>query len=251
VKNSLTAILLAAGVGKRMGPDAAPKCLLAIGGKSLLQRTLESLRAVGVEEVALVTGFQAGAVAAEARAHAGGLKLTVLENPRYKEGAILSLWTAREFLDRKVLVMDADVLCPQAAFERLVGSPHRNCLLVDSSVRETGEEQMVFGREAKALHIAKKVPEEIRRRMELCGESLGFLRLDSAAAALLRSLLDRKVQAGVVTIEHDGIRQEWSQMAMNETEGPAVLRDLISRVTAEWAGEESEESPHAEEQPMA
>ena len=161
-KSELTAILLAAGVGKRMGPVAGPKCLARVGGKSLLCRTLESLRAVGVEEVVLVTGFQSEAVAREARAHAGGMRLQVLENPRYKEGAILSLWTASDFLDRDVLVMDADVLCPQAAFERLVSSSSRNCLLVDRSVRETGEEQMVFGRESRALHIAKKAPAEIR-----------------------------------------------------------------------------------------
>ena len=204
-RKGMTAILLAAGVGKRMGPGAGHKCLARVGGRSLLRRTLEGLRAVGVGEVALVTGFQSEAVAAEARSHAGGMKLTVLENPRYKEGASLSLWTAREFLDRDVLVMDADVLCPQAAFERLVGSKHRNCLLADGSVRETGEEQILFGREGRVLHIAKKAPEEIRRRMELYGESLGFLRLEAAAAALLRKFLDQKVQAGVVTIEHEQV----------------------------------------------
>lgn len=209
----MTAILLAAGVGKRMGPGAGPKCLARIGGKSLLCRTLESLRAVGVEEVVLVTGFQADTVAREARAHAGRMRLTVLENPRYQEGAILSLWTAREFLNRNALVMDADVLCPQAAFERLAGSPHRNCLLVDGSVRETGEEQMVFGRGRRVLHIAKKAPEEIRRRMEFFGESLGFLRLDSGAAALLARLLDRKVQDGLVTIEHEQVYPDLFEQA--------------------------------------
>jgi len=188
-----------------MGPGAGPKCLSRIGGKSLLQRTLESLRAIGVGEVALVTGFQAEKVAGEARAHAAGMKLVVLENPRYKEGAILSLWTARDFLDREVLVMDADVLCPPAAFERLAGSPHRNCLLADGSARETGEEQMLFGREGRVLHIAKKAPEEIRRRWERYGESLGFLRLEAGAAGLLRNLLDQKVRAGVVTIEHEQV----------------------------------------------
>ena len=202
-RSELTAILLAAGVGKRMGPGAGPKCLSQIGGKSLLCRTLELLRAVGVEDLVLVTGFQAESVVREARAHAGRMRLTVLENTRYKEGAILSLWTAREFLDRDVLVMDADVLCPQAAFERLAGSTHRNCLLVDGSVKETGEEQMVFGRESQALHIEKKAPEEIRRRMEFYGESLGFLRLEASAAVLLRKLLDQKVQAGINSIEHE------------------------------------------------
>ena len=201
----ITALLLAAGIGKRMGSNAGPKCLLSIGGKSLLRRTLESLRSVGVGEVALVVGFRAEEVEREARAHLGKMRLTVLNNPQYREGAILSLWAARESLGREVLVMDADVLCPQAAFERLVGSMHDNCLLVDGSVEETGEEQMLFGREGRVLHIAKRAPQEIRQEMTWYGESLGFLRLSSDGAACLRELLEQKVQAGIVTIEHEQV----------------------------------------------
>ena len=199
----MTAILLAAGVGKRMGSGAGPKCLLQVGGRSLLRRTLDSLRAVGVKEVALVTGFQSADVEKEARAVSGEIRLSVLQNPRYREGAILSLWTAREFLNRDLLVMDADVLCPPAVFERLVGSKHSNCLVVDGSVEETGEEQMVFGREGRALHIAKKATDSIRREMDLFGESLGFLRLSGEAASCLRELLDGKVRSGWVAIEHE------------------------------------------------
>lgn len=230
-----------------MGAGAGPKCLATIDGKSLLRRTLESLRAVGVEEVVLVTGFQSEAVAREARDPAGRMRLTVLENPQYREGAILSLWTAREFLDREVLVMDADVLCPQAAFERLVGSPHRNCLLVDGSVLETGEEQMVFGREGRVLHIEKKAPEEIRGRMERCGESLGFLRLEASAAVLLRKLLDQKVQAGIVSIEHEQLYPELfgqtkvgfervDGLAWTEIDTPEDLARAEQEVYLRWSG---------------
>lgn len=201
----MTAIILAAGVGKRMGAGAGPKCLMPIGGKSLLRRTLETLRAIGVKEVALVTGFQGEAVAQEARAHARPMKLTVLLNPRYTEGAILSLWTAKEFLDRPVLIMDADVLCPQAAFERLAGSLHENCLLADGSVSDTGEEQMVFGREGRVFHIAKKAADSVRREMEWYGESLGFLRVGRQAALTLRNLLEQKVQTGETGIEHEQV----------------------------------------------
>ena len=81
----MTAIVLAAGVGRRMGPGCGPKCLLSVGGKSLLQRLLESLRAVGVKEVVLVTGFASEEVEGEARAHAGGASLHLLENERFRD----------------------------------------------------------------------------------------------------------------------------------------------------------------------
>lgn len=199
----MTAILLAAGVGKRMGPNARPKCLLAVGGRSLLQRTLESLRAIGVHHVVLVVGYAADAVAAEARAQARGMHLTVLENPRYREGAILSLWTARTALTDDVLIMDADVLCPPLFLERLARSSSASALLVDGAAPDSGEEQIVFGQGARVLQITKHPAPELRRAMTAFGESVGFLKLSREAAGRLRQLLEQRVASGDTGIEHE------------------------------------------------
>lgn len=208
----MTAVLLAAGVGRRMGPGRAPhKCLIRVGGRSLLQRTLETLRSVGVTRVVLVVGHAAAAVTAEATAHARGLRLTVLENPRYREGAILSLWTARGQFTDDLLVMDADVLCPPALLERLIYAPHDNALLVDRRALDTGEEQIVLGQNARALHITKRPSDELRRRLTPLGESVGFLKLAAASAQRLGRLLDQHVQAGHVTWEHEQVYPELFQ----------------------------------------
>ncbi|MBI3616244.1 MAG: NTP transferase domain-containing protein [Candidatus Omnitrophica bacterium] len=201
----MKAILLAAGVGKRMGPNAGPKCLLKIGGRSLLEITMNSLRSVGVRDLVLVVGFRKGEVAAHAQAHAREMRLTVLENPRYQEGAILSLWTARSNFDDDLLIMDADVLCPQAFFERLISSPHANCILVDPSSVNTGEEQMVLGKGSRVLFITKNPSDQLRKQMTFFGESVGFLKLDKNAAAELGRLLESRVSAGVVNIEHEQV----------------------------------------------
>lgn len=219
----MTAILLAAGVGKRMGPEALPKCLLPVGGKSLLRRTLENLRSAGVGDVVLVVGFQKEAVAEEARGSAGSMRLHLLENPRYREGAILSLWTARSFLDEAVLIMDADVLCSPAALERMLRSPHASCFLVDDSSADTGEEQMVFGRGDRAFHIAKSASGEIPREMKRFGESLGFLKLSSGAARQLRGLLEQRVSAGGVSVEHE---QVYPDLLRKEVVGVEQVRGL-------------------------
>ena len=54
----LPVVYLAAGEGRRLRPltDAAPKALLDVGGVSLGERALSSLRRAGVEEVVAVTG---------------------------------------------------------------------------------------------------------------------------------------------------------------------------------------------------
>ncbi|TMB49168.1 MAG: phosphocholine cytidylyltransferase family protein, partial [Deltaproteobacteria bacterium] len=187
----MTAILLAAGVGKRLlgFSNGRPKCLIEVGGKSLLVRLLEGLAAAGVREAAVVVGFGEDAVRAAVGAAPHGICVRCLSNPRFREGAILSLWTARELLDGPVLVMDADVLCPPAMIARLVRSPHRNCFLLDASVEVTGEEQMLLVRGERVLDIVRGGAPGY----ELAGESVGFLRLAAGAARVLRELLELRV----------------------------------------------------------
>jgi choline kinase len=197
----VTAILLAAGVGKRLlgVSGGRPKCLIEIGGKSLIGRLLEGLAAAGVGEAIVVTGFGEEALRAAVGAGPDGIRVRWLSNPRYREGAILSLWTAREALAGPVLIMDADVLCPPAMVARLVHSPHRNCFLLDGSVEPTGEEQMLLVHGGRVRTIVRGGAPGY----ELAGESVGFLKLSAGAARVLGELLEIRIAAGHTAIEHE------------------------------------------------
>jgi choline kinase len=122
-------------------------------------------------------------------------------NTRFHEGAILSLWTARDALDRAVLVMDADVLCAQVMLDRLVRSPHADCFLLDAAQENTGEEQMLLVRDGRVRVIVRGGAPGY----ELMGESIGFLELSASAASLLRGLLEARVRAGDTGIEHEEV----------------------------------------------
>lgn len=58
--NDVKAIILAAGRGSRMKQLTRdrPKCLLKVGDKSLLDRQLAALRAAGIDETGIVTGYR-------------------------------------------------------------------------------------------------------------------------------------------------------------------------------------------------
>jgi choline kinase len=127
-----------------------------------------------------------------------------LRNPRFREGAILSLYTAREALDGSVLVMDADVLCSAGLVRRLVESPHANCFLLDAASPNTGEEQMLLVRDGRVRNIVRGGAPGY----ELAGESIGFLKLSAPAAGLLRTLLEARVAAGDTGIEHEEVYPE-------------------------------------------
>ena len=202
----MTAIVLAAGVGRRLHGSSRglPKCLIEIGGQSLLHRLLGGLAAAGVAEAVIVTGFGDEPLRAAIGDGPPGLRVRYVFNPRFEAGAILSLWAARAALDGPVLVMDADVLCPPSLIDRLVHSPHRNCFLLDASVEATGEEQMLLVRGGRVLNIVRGGAPGY----ELAGESVGFLKLSAGAARVLRELLAIRVAAGHDRIEHEEVYPE-------------------------------------------
>lgn len=58
----MKAVILAAGRGSRMRSltESRPKCLVELGGRTLLSRQLQALREGGISEIAIVTGYQRG-----------------------------------------------------------------------------------------------------------------------------------------------------------------------------------------------
>ena len=74
-----TAMVLAAGLGKRMRPLTAtrPKPLIEVAGQSLLDHLLERLRAAGVERAVVNVHYLADAVEAHLKKNAHGLDIRI------------------------------------------------------------------------------------------------------------------------------------------------------------------------------
>ena len=186
-----TAVLLAAGRGHRLG-RGAPKCLVPVRGRTLLERHLASLAACGVERAAVVAGFQRDRVEAELARLRPPLPVELVVNERWERGNILSLHVAANHLDGGGVWMDADVLYPTELLRRLLGSPHEDCLLLDPRATETGEEMMAGIKGGRVARIARR----IGPGWDLAGEAVGFTRVGAEGARVLRRCLDEEVAAG-------------------------------------------------------
>lgn len=174
----MKAIILAAGVGKRLWPitQHKPKCLIEIGGKTLIARYLESLAAVRVTHATIVVGYKQEMIRAAVGNGLSGVDVTYLVNDQFHRGSISSLWLARPALTDDVIVMDADVLFHREILRRLVESSHTNCLLMDETVKQQGEECMVVVQGGRVIALSKKMPE----RYDVAGEGVGFLKVRRA-----------------------------------------------------------------------
>ena len=156
----MKAVILAAGVGKRLWQvtQHRPKCLIEIGGQSLLSRYLEALAQCRHSACRHRRRVQAG----DDSRGGGGQVLRrpreFLVNEQFHRGSISSLWIARTALDDDVVIMDADVLFHREILRRLVQSPYPNALLMDETVKQTGEECMVVVEGGRVIALTKKMP---------------------------------------------------------------------------------------------
>ncbi|HEY7532955.1 MAG TPA: phosphocholine cytidylyltransferase family protein [Nitrospiraceae bacterium] len=205
----MKAIILAAGVGKRLWQvtQHRPKCLIQLGGQTLLQRYLKGLAEVGIRRADIVVGYKQEMIRSAVEADSCGVRVTFLVNEQFHRGSISSLWIARTALDDDVVIMDADVLFHRDILRRLVESPWPNCLLMDDTVKQTGEECMVVVEGGRVIALTKKMP----LHYDHAGEGVGFLKVRHAdtphVVASLRTYVDREAW----TMEYEDALLEFFQ----------------------------------------
>jgi choline kinase len=207
VSASIRAILLVAGVGRRLGAQH-PKSLLEFGGKSLLQRHVDALATIGASSLTIVVGHLEDQIRAVVARMTTKLPIEFRTNEHFREGSVVSLWTARDALSstEATLVMDGDVLYPPSLLARLRDGGGESALLVDRRSEETGEEMMVGVRGGRAWTIARRVGKgDADGPWDQVGESVGFLKVGASHAAPLRAALEAHVAAGHRNTEYEAV----------------------------------------------
>lgn len=188
----MRAVMLAAGVGNRLGDVGnRPKSLLTFGGRSLLQRHLDNLADNGITRLTLCVGYEAGQI--EAHVRDAPLPVDCVLNPDYRRGSVRSLWTVGHALasGEDVLLMDADVLYAPALLTRLVRSAHANCFLLDEDFTPGDEPVKICVRDGEIVEFRKKPDPAIP--FDFCGESVGFFKFSADCAQALVARCQRYI----------------------------------------------------------
>jgi choline kinase len=190
----VTAIILAAGVARRLAPltDHTQKSLLPVGGRAILARMLDALHAVGVRHVVIVVGHCADQVRALAATAPSSMTIECIDNPAYQKGSSLSLYCTRDVITREpTLIMDADVVFPREFLRRLVGSPAAPAFLIDEGFADTGEEVKIYVQNDRVVALGKKV---VPRAWDRVGEGIGFFKCGPEAGRDLIGLLEQVIE---------------------------------------------------------
>lgn len=127
-----TGIILAAGSGRRLKIHK-PKGLLNIGGKALIEYSIENLKAAGVYHIIVVTGFASEKYEDFFTNHySGDAQIELIHNPEWAAcGSLYSLYVALKALEDKndIVILDSDILYNREEFLDFMRRPERNAIL--------------------------------------------------------------------------------------------------------------------------
>jgi NDP-sugar pyrophosphorylase family protein len=156
-------IILAAGMGTRLLPLTLtqPKCLVNVAGKPMMAYQLDSLRAAGIEECAIVVGYMADSVRNRFGSNYRGVRITYVENTTYDtSNNLCSLWQAREEFNDDVLLLESDLVLDDQLICELVMMDEPNVAVVDR-FRPSMDGSVILADEgvAKALVLKSEQPE--------------------------------------------------------------------------------------------
>ena len=197
-------VILAAGMAKRLRPltDTKPKCLLKVGERTLLERTVDAMRQAGITEFVVVTGYRGEMIREflEGYAKTNAVNFTFLDNVDYEHNNnIYSLWMAcQKVRGCDFLLMDSDILCDPAAVVRIAQEPTA-ALAVNR--HELGEEEMkvVVDAENHITEISKTCRPE-----DAMGESVGIEKITTDYSEALARELDQMIlQEGLIDIFYE------------------------------------------------
>lgn len=130
----MQAIILAAGMGRRLGEFTADntKCMLEVNGVRLIDRMLGQLLRLNLNRIVIVIGYEGAKLKSYLTKNYPSLPIEFVENNVYdRTNNIYSLWLARGFMaEDETLLLESDLIYEDAILEAAVKTPLKNVALV-------------------------------------------------------------------------------------------------------------------------
>ncbi len=183
----MKAFILAAGVGSRLVRVAQnrPKCLLTIGGQTLMSRMLDLLQSRGIRDITVITGYRADLVRREV-----GDRARLVHNPFFHvTNSIASLWFAREHLEGDAVVTNGDLFFEPALLDELLADPRDRVMLCDSTRIVDADYRFTLDGD-RIVAFGKDLPVE-----QTSAEYVGQARIAAAAMPAFRRRLEALIAA--------------------------------------------------------
>lgn len=223
----MRAVVIGAGRGSRLGPktDHVPKTLVEVMGRPMLDHVLSALERGGFrrKDVVFIAGYAEDAVRDRYP------ELTFVRNAGWADNNILlSLLTARPYLEEGFVSTYADIVYEGAIVEALVESRHATTLgcdvrwrrrYVDRSQHPETDAEKLRAEGSRVVELGRRIPSEAAS-----GEFIGVMKLSRDGASGFLDAFDRMQERHAGKVFREG-----------RTFEKAYLIDLLQQMLEEGA----------------
>jgi L-glutamine-phosphate cytidylyltransferase len=179
------AIIIAAGMGSRLEhhTDDRPKCMVEVGGGSILSHQIRAFSENGVDDLHIIRGYLSEKLVVEGA--------TYYENENFRNNNILfSLFCAEEAMEDSFLTTYSDIVYTPDVVRRTLASPYDVALVIDRCWADAYEgrddhpveqAELAEVEDGRVLRVGKQVGPE-----KAAGEFIGLAKFSARGGALLR-----------------------------------------------------------------
>ena len=130
----MQAIILAAGMGKRLGEFTAnnTKCMVEVNGICLIDRMLNQLIQFNLSRIVIVIGYEGNNLRRYLSSKYPNFPLVFIENSVYdKTNNIYSLWLAKDLMAQEdTILLESDLIFEDSVLLEIINSQYKDCALV-------------------------------------------------------------------------------------------------------------------------
>jgi choline kinase/DNA-binding XRE family transcriptional regulator len=191
-KNNSKALIIAAGLGSRLKKHTKnlPKCMLDFGGKTLLQRQLDSYKKCGIKDISIIRGYK------KEKINYKGIRY--FENTDYKNNNVLnSVFYAEKVINGNIIISYSDILFDSSVVQRTLDSVHDISVVVDIDWRGyyVGRKDHPISEAENVIFNSNNEVEKIGKintgKEEVHGEFIGMIKLSNRGAEIFKHHFNR------------------------------------------------------------
>lgn len=190
--NSLKAVILAAGEGKRLRPltKNIPKCMVQLFGKSLLEWQIGAFQSCQINDISIVTGYCSHMINIP--------NMHYFKNSRFDTtNMVETLFCAKEKLTDSVIVSYGDIIFEKNVLQKLIDSTEDYSVVVDKNWAKYWKvrfenplddaESLVLDKNDYIINIGQKV----QHRNEINGQYIGLMKFQGRGIEFLKNFYEK------------------------------------------------------------
>ncbi|MEP2671426.1 MAG: phosphocholine cytidylyltransferase family protein [Cyclobacteriaceae bacterium] len=236
-KSIETAVILAAGLGSRLGDlkEDKPKAFVEVGGVTLIDRSIQLLIDNGINKIIIGTGYLNEVFDELAQRYP---QVVTCKNSIYdRTGSMYTLYVLQELIKEPFLLLEGDLLYESAALNYLLEDENENIILA-SDATHSGDEVYI---QSSSEGLLEKMSKDSSMLTHINGELVGISKLTVKALASMVTFAQQQYDENNFNIHYEdamvGISAQVplqvkvvEDMAWCEIDDPSHLQRALSIV---------------------